>query len=46
MDEIFALPSRAYNYIHYQYGMIGLLVVGLLITVGIVGVFVWWDRRK
>jgi hypothetical protein len=46
MDDILSIPSRAYHYVNNQYGTIGLIVVGLLITVAIVGVFVWWDRRK
>lgn len=46
MDQIISLPEHAYDYVYGQYGTIGLIVASLMIVVAIVGVFIWWDRRK
>lgn len=46
MDQITSFPGYVYDYIYGNYGTIGLIVAGVGIVVGIVGVFIWWDRRK
>ncbi|WP_020470539.1 hypothetical protein [Zavarzinella formosa] len=46
MDDIVALPGRAFRYVDAQYGTIGLMVVGLMIVVAVIGIFIWLDRRK
>jgi hypothetical protein len=46
MNDLLSYPGKAYSHIEHQYGTIGLIVAGLLIAVGIIGVFIWNDRRK
>jgi len=46
MDDLFSLPGRAYDYVYSTHGYIGLLVAGLAVVVGIVFVFIFFDRRK
>ena len=46
MDQITSFPGFAYDYIHGNYGTVGLIVAGVGIVVAIVGVFIWFDRRK
>ena len=46
MNEITSQPGRLYDYIHSNYGTVGLIVVGLVIVVGVVCFFTWLDRRK
>jgi len=46
MDDITSFPGRAYDYIHYQYGTVGLIVTGVMVVVAIVSLFIWFDRRK
>jgi hypothetical protein len=46
MDELVAMPGKAYDYVYGQYGTVGLIVTGVVIVVAIVSVMVWLDRRK
>jgi len=46
MDELLSYPVNAYNYVYGQYGTIGVIVSALMITVGLIGIFIWNDRRK
>lgn len=46
MDRITSFPGYAYDYIYGNYGMVGLIVAGVGIVVAVVGVFIWFDRRK
>jgi hypothetical protein len=46
METITALPEQMYDYVHGQYGTVGLIVAGVILVVLIVCVFIWFDRRK
>jgi len=46
MNDITSFPGRAYDYIHYQYGTVGLIVAGVMLVVAVVSVCIWFDRRK
>ena len=46
MDQITSFPGYAYDYIYGNYGTVGMIVTGVGIVVAIVGVFIWFDRRK
>lgn len=46
MNDLLSMPNRAFQYVDAQYGTIGLIVAGLMIAVGVIGVFIWIDRRK
>ncbi len=46
MDQITSFPGDAYDYIHGNYGTIGLIVAGVCLVVAMVSVFIWLDRRK
>jgi hypothetical protein len=43
---ILQLPGRAYDHIYGQFGWVGLTFAGLALVVTIVGVMIWFDRRK
>jgi len=46
MDQITSFPGYVYDYTYVNYGTVGLIVIGVGIVVGIVGVLIWFDRRK
>jgi len=46
MDTLLEFPGRAYDYVNYEYGFVGLVMLGVGIVVGIVFVFIWMDRRR
>jgi hypothetical protein len=46
MDSVFQIPVKAYQYVYTNFGWWGVLFAGLGITMIIVGMFVWFDRRK
>ena len=46
MDDLTAMPGRAFRYVEAQYGTVGLIVAGLMIVVAVIAVFIWFDRRK
>ena len=46
MDLIFRIPVRAYDYVHTNFGWFGVLFAGLGLTLAVVFVFIWLDRRK
>lgn len=46
MDKITSFPGQAYDYIYGNYGTVGVIIAGVVIVVFVVGVLVWFDRRK
>ena len=38
--------SRTYDYVHSSYGWFGVAFSGVGIVLAIVGVMIWFDRRK
>jgi hypothetical protein len=46
MQSITAIPSQAYDYIHGNFGLTGLIFAGVMIVVAIVAVMIWYDRRR
>jgi hypothetical protein len=46
MESIFRMPGRAYEYINYNYGFIGVLVASLLLIMFCLSVYFWFDRRR
>jgi hypothetical protein len=46
MSDITSAPGQAYDYIYGHYGTVGLIVAGVAIVVAIVGLFIWFDRRR
>ncbi|HJZ92189.1 MAG TPA: hypothetical protein VKE40_15040 [Gemmataceae bacterium] len=46
MNEITAMPGKAYDYINGHFGTVGLIVTGVAIVVLIVSILIWFDRRK
>jgi hypothetical protein len=46
MDQLSSGPGQAYDYIHAQYGMVGVIVAALLLVVGLLSVVFWYDRRR
>ena len=46
MDRISSAPGQAYDYIHTQFGMIGVIAAGLLVFVAALSVIFFFDRRK
>ncbi len=46
MNQILSAPERFYDYIHTQYGTVGLIVSGVLVVVACTSIMIWFDRRK
>jgi hypothetical protein len=46
MSDLISLPGQAYTYIDSHYGLVGLIVVGLMIVVTGIGVMIFFDRRR
>ena len=46
MDSVLKFPARAYEYINYNYGFIGVLVATLLLIMFLLSIYFWFDRRK
>jgi hypothetical protein len=46
MDSLSSAPGNAYDYIYGQFGMIGVIVAGLVLLVSCLTVVFWFDRRK
>ena len=46
MDSVFDLPVKAYNYVYTNFGWFGVLFAGLAVTMGVVGIYIWFERRK
>jgi hypothetical protein len=45
-DKVASTPGQVYDYINGHYGLPGLIVAGVLLVVGVVGIFIALDRRK
>ncbi len=46
MDRLTSAPGNAYDYIHGQFGMIGVIAAALILLVGGLSVLFYFDRRK
>ena len=46
MDNLTSAPGQAYDYIHAQFGMVGVIAAALLLFVGGLSVVFYFDRRK
>jgi hypothetical protein len=46
MGRITSAPGQAYDYIHTQFGMIGVIAAGLIVVVAALSVMFYFDRRK
>jgi hypothetical protein len=46
MDRLTSSPGNAYDYVYSNFGMIGVIVAGLLVVVGAISVVFYFDRRK
>jgi hypothetical protein len=46
MNHFASYPELAYDHIYRNYGTIGLIIAGIVIVVGVLSVFFWFDRRK
>jgi hypothetical protein len=46
IDKVASSPGQLYDYINGNYGLPGLIVAGVIIVVGVVGIFIALDRRK
>ncbi len=43
---ILRLPGRAYDYVYGGYGWFGVAFAGVALVLLIVGIMIWFDRRK
>ena len=46
VNSLTSLSGRGYDYIHGQYGLSGLIAAGVIVVVALIGIFIWFDRRK
>ena len=46
MDRLTSAPGQTYDYIHSQFGMIGVIAAALLLFVAALSVVFYFDRRK
>ena len=46
LDKVASSPGQVYDYVHGNCGLPGLIVAGVVIVVGVIGVFIALDRRK
>ena len=46
MNSVLSYPGQAYDYIHGQFGLIGVIIAGVVMVVGFVSLLIWGDRRK
>ncbi len=43
---IFRLPGQAYDHIYATYGWFGVAFAGLGVVLAVIGIMVWFDRRR
>jgi hypothetical protein len=46
MEKLSSYPDQAYDYIYGNYGTVGLIVTGVAVVVGVICIFIWFDRSK
>ena len=46
MRDFTSYPSQAYDYIHTNFGLTGLIIAGVGMVVAVVALLTWADRRK
>jgi hypothetical protein len=43
---ILRLPGQVYDHLHASFGWFGVAFAGVAVVVGIVGILIWFDRRR
>jgi hypothetical protein len=46
MRSFSTYPEKAYDYVYYTYGTVGLIVCGVAFVVAIVSLLIWYDRTR
>ncbi len=44
--DLLDYPVNAYNYVHFHYGTVGVIVACIIVLMSVITVFFWLDRRR